>query len=145
MSGIFGTNAALITDVNLIMQIISFLLLLIGFVYKLKKKFKIHGFVMGTAILLHLIFFIIAMWPSFSLSFEFFTTSTSLSGVQAMWLHAVPGLIVLVLGLFLVIAWLLRISNIAACFKRKRLMDITFALWVISIIFGIVSYLCFYL
>lgn len=145
MSGIFGTHAVLITDLNFIMQIISFLLLILGLGYKLKKKFKIHGFVMSSAILLHLIFFVIAMWPSFSVGYDFFISSTSMLGVQAMWVHAIPGLIVLVLGLYLVIAWLLRISNIAACFKRKRLMDIVFTLWLISIIFGIVIYLDFYL
>ena len=84
---------------------------------------------MGVAIVLHLVFFVIAMWPSFSGGFEFFTTSTSLIEVQAMWIHAVAGTIALSLGLFIVIAWLLHVSNIAACFKRKRLMDITFMLW----------------
>ena len=144
MSGFFGTSAAFITDVNLLIQIISLLLLLIGFGYKLKKKFKIHAYLMGVAIVLHLVFFVIAMWPSFSGGFEFFTTSTSLIEVQAMWIHAVAGTIALSLGLFIVIAWLLHVSNIAACFKRKRLMDITFMLWSISLIFGIVSYLGFY-
>jgi len=144
MSGIFGTYAAFITDVNLLIQIISFLLILIGFGYKIKKKFKIHGYVMGVAIVLHLVFFVIAMWPSFSGEFEFFTTSTSLMGVQAMWIHAVAGTTALILGLFVVITWLLRVSDIAACFKRKRLMDVTFILWLISLIFGIVTYLGFY-
>ena len=100
---------------------------------------------MGMAIFLHFVFFVIAMWPSFSGGFDFFITSTSLLGVQAMWIHAVTGSIVLVLGLFLVIAWLVRISEIAVCFKRKRLMDVTFALWVISTIFGIILYLSLYL
>lgn len=145
VSGIFGTHAALITDLNFIMQIISFLLLLAGFRYKLKKKFKIHGFFMSYALFFHLIFFVIAMWPSFSAGFNFYINSTSMLGVQAMWIHAIPGLIVLVLGLYIVMAWFLRISNIAACFKRKRLMDIVITLWLISIIFGIVTYLDFYL
>jgi len=75
---------------------------------------------------------------------EFFTTSTSLMGVQASWIHAVAGTIALILGLFVVITWLLRVSDIAACFKRKRLMDVTFILWLISLMFGIVTYLGFY-
>lgn len=144
MSGIFGTGAPFITDINLLIQIISFILLFIGFTFKLKKKFKIHGYIMGIAILLHLSFFIIAMLPSFSGHFNFYITSTSL-GVQAMWIHAVPGTIALILGLFLVIAWLLQVSNIAACFKRKRLMDVTFIFWIISLIFGILLYFNFYL
>jgi uncharacterized membrane protein YozB (DUF420 family) len=144
MLGLFGSHTALITDVNLLIQVISFILLFVGLGFKLKKKFKIHGIVMGVAILLHLLFFIVAMWPSFSGGFEFWTTSISLFGVQAMWIHAITGTIVLILGLFLFIAWVLRISNIAACFKRKRIMDVTFALWFISIIFGVGMYLSLY-
>ena len=143
MSGIFGTYTAFITDVNLLIQIISFMLIVIGFGFKIKKKFIIHGYVMGAAIVLHLIFFVIAMWPSFSSGFEFFITSTALMEVQAMWIHAVVGLIALILGLFIAISWL-RVTDIAACFKRKRIMDATFILWLISLMFGIITYLGFY-
>jgi hypothetical protein len=99
---------------------------------------------MGVAVLLHLVFFIIAMWPSFSGGFEFFTTSTFLIGVQAMWIHAVAGAISLIMGLFIVLAWLLHVSDISKCFKRKRLMDFILIFWLISLMFGIVTYLGFY-
>ena len=61
MSGIFGTNALLQTDLNLILQIITFLVLLIGYGYKRKGRFKIHGSVMGTAVILHAISFLLVM------------------------------------------------------------------------------------
>ena len=144
MSGIFSANTVFITDVNLVIQIVTFLLILLGFRYKIRKKFQIHGYIMGIAVLLHLVFFIIAMWPSFSGGFEFFTTSIFLIGVQAMWIHAVAGTISLIIGLFIVLAWFLHVSDIARCFKRKRLMDITLIFWLISLIFGIVTYLGFY-
>ena len=53
MTGIFGTKALLQTDINLMLQIIMFLILLMGYVYKKKGKFKIHGGIMGIAVLLH--------------------------------------------------------------------------------------------
>ena len=144
MAGIFGTGAVLITDVNLLIQIISFLILLISIIYKFRKKFKIHGYLMGLAVLLHLITFVIAMGPSFADGIDFFTTATDLIGVQAMWIHAVSGGIALVLGIFLVLMWVRNLSIIAGCFKRKRLMDITVILWGLSLIFGIATYLSFY-
>jgi uncharacterized membrane protein YozB (DUF420 family) len=144
MSGIFSTNTVFITDFNLIIQIVTFILILIGFRYKIRKKFQIHGYLMGVAVLLHLGFFIIAMWPSFSAGFEFFTTSTFLIGVKAMWIHAVAGAISLIMGLFIVLTWLLHVSDISKCFKRKRLMDVTLIFWLISLMFGIVTYLGFY-
>lgn len=145
MSGIFGTNAVLITDINLLIQIISFLLLLTGLAYKAKGKFKMHGSFMGLAVFLHLISFLLAMAPSFIGGFDFFTTDTSLAGVQTMWVHAIAGAVALILGIVLVVAWILQSSNVKACIKRKRLMDITALLWTISVIFGIATYLAFYL
>jgi uncharacterized membrane protein YozB (DUF420 family) len=145
LSGIFGTNAVLITDINLLIQLISFIILLTGLLYKAKGKFKTHGSFMGLAILLHFISFLLAMGPSFIGEFEFFTTDTSLTGVQTMWVHAIAGAAALILGIVLVVAWILQSSNVKACIKRKRLMDITALLWTISLIFGIITYLAFYL
>ena len=145
MSGIFGTNAVLITDINLLIQIISFIILLSGLIYKAKGNFKLHGSFMGLAVFLHLISFLIAMGPSFIGGFDFFTTDTSLTGVQTMWVHAIAGTAALILGIVLVIAWILQSSNVKACIRRKRLMDITALLWTISLIFGIATYLAFYL
>jgi len=145
LSGIFGTNAVLITDINLMIQIISFIILLAGLVYKAKSKFKLHGSFMGLAVFLHLISFLLAMGPSFIDGFDFFTTDTSLAGVQTMWVHAIAGAAALILGIVLVVAWILQSSNIKACIRRKRLMDITALQWTISLIFGIATYLAFYL
>jgi uncharacterized membrane protein YozB (DUF420 family) len=145
MLGIFSPNSALITDVNLLIQILSFVIISIGIGYKIKKKFKIHGILMGSGIILHLLFFVVAMWPSFSGAFDFFTTSTSLLGVQAMWIHAILGLITLILGLYVVVSWLLHVSNISSCFKKKRIMDVILISWLTSLVFGIVTYLSFYL
>jgi len=144
MSGIFGTNAMLITDINLLIQIIAFVLILVGLGYKTKGKIRNHGFVMGVAVVLHLLSFLLAMGPSFLDGFEFFTTDTSYVGVQTMWVHAVTGAIALVLGIVIVLAWIVRVSDIAACTRRKRLMNVTVLLWLISLIFGIATYLNFY-
>jgi hypothetical protein len=62
-----------------------------------------------------------------------------------MWIHAIAGAAALILGIVLVVAWILQSSNVKACRKRKRLMDITALLWTISVIFGIATYFAFYL
>ena len=144
MTGIFGTGAVLQTDVNLILQVVMFLIIVIGLVYKKRNKFKIYGGLMGIAVILHVISLLLVMGPSFSEGYEYFTTATSDVGVQTTWIHAVPGAIAMIMGTFLVVAWALRPSNIAACSRRKRLMDITVLLWLISLMFGITTYLVFY-
>ena len=144
LTGIFGTGASLEVDINLILQIVSFLILVLGLVYKNKKKFKMHGISMGVAVILHILSFFLVMAPSFSQAYEYFTTVTSDAGVQTTWIHAIPGATAMILGILLVGLWALKPANIASCVRRKRLMDITFLLWLVSLVFGIVSYMLFY-
>jgi uncharacterized membrane protein YozB (DUF420 family) len=144
LSGIFGTNSILITDLNLLVQIVSFILVLWALVYKAKRKFRIHGSIMGVAVLLHFITFLIAMGPSFVGSFTFLTTETLQTGVQTLWVHALSGAVSLVLGFFLIVAWVPKVSNIKGCFGRKRIMDATAISWTISLAFGIATYIAFY-
>jgi len=144
LSGIFGTNAVFITDLNLLIQIVSFVLFLGALVYKAKGKFKIHGSIMGLAVFLHFITFLVAMGPSFFDNFTFLTTETLQVGVQTLWVHALSGALSLALGFFLVLVWVPKAANIKGCFGRKRIMDVTALLWAISFVFGIATYLVFY-
>jgi uncharacterized membrane protein YozB (DUF420 family) len=144
MAGIFGTNAVLTTDLNLLVQIVSFVLVLGALACKIKGKFKIHGSIMGFAVLLHFITFLIAMGPSFIGNFTFLTSETLLTGVQTLWIHAISGAVSLILGIFLVTMWVPKAYNIKPCFSRKRIMDATAVSWTISFVFGIVTYIAFY-
>ena len=144
LTGIFGTGALIQTDINLVLQVVMLIIIVVGLVYKSKRKFKIHGGLMGIAVILHLISLFAVMLPSFNDGYDYFTTATSELGVQTIWIHAVPGAIALILGIVLVAAWALRPSNIASCSKLKRIMDITTLLWLISLIFGIAAYVVFY-
>jgi uncharacterized membrane protein YozB (DUF420 family) len=144
LTGIFGTGAFLQVDINLILQIVMFLIIVIGLVYKNKMKFKMHGGLMGIAVILHIISLFAVMGPSLFVNYEYFTSATSDLGVQTTWIHAIPGAIALFLGIVLVGAWVLRPSNIAACSRKKRIMDITVLLWMVSLIFGIAAYTLFY-
>jgi uncharacterized membrane protein YozB (DUF420 family) len=144
MAGLLGPNVPP-GEVNFLLQIVMFLIIVIGLIYKYKRKFKIHGGMMGIAVILHVISFLTVMGPSFSQGYDFLTTATSEPGVQAIWIHAIPGAIAMILGIFLVGAWSLRPSNVAACSRRKRIMDVAILLWALSLIFGIASYIFFYL
>ena len=146
MAGIFGTNAFLITDLTLLVQIAAFILLLGALVYKAKGKFKIHGAMMGVAVLVHFLSFLIGMGPSFVEGFSAgaLTTEPLHIGVQTLWVHAISGALALVLGFFLVVVWIPKMSEIKSCFRRKRIMDTTILLWALSLIFGIATYIAFY-
>jgi uncharacterized membrane protein YozB (DUF420 family) len=144
LSGIFGTSASLMNDLTLLIQIVSFVLVLGAMAYKVKKKWKIHGFIMGAALVLHFINFLMAMLPSFMLHFSLYATGTSYLFVQTLWIHAISGGLVLVLGFFIMIPWIPKPSSLKHCFRRKRLMDATVLLWAVSLAFGIATYIALY-
>jgi uncharacterized membrane protein YozB (DUF420 family) len=145
MAGLLGTTASLSIDLNLILQIVMLIIIGVGFFYKRAKNYRMHGSFMGVAVILHILSFTTVMGPRFRQNFNLLTTATSELGVQTIWIHIIPGTTALILGILLVGAWAIRPSNIAGCFRRKRIMDITITLWLISLIFGIVTYLLFYL
>ena len=144
MTGIFGTGASIQVDVNLILQIVMFLIIVIGLVYKRKNKFKMHGGLMGIAIILHVISFLAVMGPIFFMYFREFVKYISYPEIQTTWIHAIPGAVAMILGIILVGSWALNPSNITACSRRKRLMDITILFWFVSLIFGIATYILLY-
>jgi uncharacterized membrane protein YozB (DUF420 family) len=144
LTGIFGTGAALNVDVNLILQIIMFVIIVISLFYKNKMKFKIHGVLMGIAVILHVLTFLTVMGPRFFGYFREFVEYVSYPEIQTTWIHAIPGAIAMIMGIMLVGLWALNPSNIAACSRRKRLMDVTVLLWLVSLIFGIATYILFY-
>ena len=144
MTGIFGTGALLQADINMILQVVMFLVVGLGIFYKVKKKFKKHGQLMGVALVLHILSFVAVMGPVFFTDFEGLVTYTAYLEVQTMWIHAIAGAVSMILGTTVVVLWALNPMNIAACAKRKRIMDITTVLWLISLIFGVITYVLFY-
>lgn len=144
MTGLFGTAASLEKDINVIIQVVMFLIFVVGLVYKTKRKIKMHGKLMGVAVILHILSFLIVMLPTFYAGVDYFIIATSDIRAQTTWIHAVPGAIAMILGVFVVGAWALRPGNIVACSRKKRLMDIVTLLWFISLIFGVATYMVFY-
>jgi uncharacterized membrane protein YozB (DUF420 family) len=99
---------------------------------------------MGIAVVLHVLSLIVVMAPSFFQSFEFYSGRIQILGVQTAWMHAIPGGIAIFLGVLLVALWAVKPSNTGPCYKRKRIMDATLILWLISLVFGIATYFLFY-
>ena len=144
MTGIFGTGASLQADINLILQVVMFGVIVLGIVYKAQKKFKKHGQIMGVALILHILSFVAMMGPVFFTDLDGLITYTGLLEVQTMWIHAISGVVSMALGTTVVVMWARKPLNIAGCAKRKRVMDLVTVLWLVSLIFGAVTYMLFY-
>lgn len=139
-----GHPMLLNTSLNMLIQILTLVIIIVSLYFKKKGNIKLHGASMGIAVILHLLTFVLVMGPIFAEHFSFYSSEMSLPLVQTTWLHAIPGAIALILAIFLVLIWAVKASNIAGCYKRKRIMDITLLLWLFSLIFGIVTFVLTY-
>ena len=136
-----NNSAALTITANLVIQIVVLFLLALGYLLKRKLQFRHHGFIMSTALILHLIMAIYVMIPSFVLAIiSEYIIPNPLSEVSVIGLiHAVLGSVALSFGLWIVISWRFKVS-IQSCIARKKYMKKTLAVWVASLIFGIILY-----
>ena len=139
-----GHPMLLNTTLNMLAQIFTLIIIFVSLYFKKKGNIKLHGTSMGIAAILHLLTFLLVMGPIFAENFSFFSSEMGLPLVQTTWLHAIPGAIALILAIFLVVIWAVKVSNITGCYKRKRIMDITLLFWLFSLFFGIITYVLIY-
>ncbi len=142
--GLFNPNATVQADVNLVFQIVIFLVLAVGLLMaKARRSFQKHGLILGVAVGLHTVSILIVMVPSLVASRGLFADlSTGLALVVLS--HAVLGSLVEILGIYLVGTWAANRKNIQACYKRKTAMRATVLLWLVELITGIYAYVLLY-
>ncbi len=144
IGGLINPYATFSADLTLLLQIAVFLVFLIGFVLvKTRRNYAKHGAIMGVAIALHTVSILIVMVPSMLSSGGLF--ENLLGTLQLTILaHAALGILVEILGLYVVLAWALRYKDVKPCFKRKTIMRVLAVLWTIALILGIYVYILFY-
>jgi uncharacterized membrane protein YozB (DUF420 family) len=117
------------------------LCLLIGAVFlKTYKKYRQHGIVMFSAVVLHIVSILAVMVPSFRAY-----VGPGVINFSDLWaivtlVHVSAGFMTALFGIWLVGSWHLK-TDIQGCFKKKRFMDVTLILWMLSIVLGILLYL----
>jgi len=144
MSGLFGTKASSLIDVNLILQIAIIIILIVGRRLAKSKKFFTHGRVMASLVILHSVAIALIMIPSFLINFSALKSIFD-PRVIITWIHAIVGTSAEALGVYLVYKWGFKPQSVAACATRKKYMMPAFALWGLSATLGIVFYALYYL
>jgi len=136
MTGIFGTEAPLTSDLNLLLQVVILVLLIVGFKLgkeKTGKSLKRHGKIMVIVVALTALSFVFVMAPSFANYVSSPQSELSLIGILPTLLHALLGSLA---GFF----------GIAFAFNKKpkktRLwMRLSMLFWIIVLILGFFLYL----
>jgi len=129
--------------VSLVIQIVVLFLLLGSIWLKEKKRYRQHGITMFTAVVLHTIVILAWMVPSFSTLFSH-TSSINLADMITLtiMIHTFTGIATVILGFWLVASWRLQV-DVKTCFGKKKAMRVTLALWLITLVLGIILYLNF--
>jgi uncharacterized membrane protein YozB (DUF420 family) len=134
----------LLATLSLIVQFVVLALLFGGLWLKKTKKFRQHGIVMLTAVVLHTITILVVMMPTF---ISGFSSPGSIDLANALvvttLVHAFVGIAALLLGVWLVASWRLR-ADMQTCFAKKGIMRVTITIWLIALFLGIFMYWNFY-
>lgn len=123
---------------SLVIQLVVLGLLLGGIWLKAMKKFRQHGIIMLIAVVLHAVMvfaWMIPIYRSFSGSINLADLITVIIPV-----HALAGIVALILGIWLVASWRLQ-TDMKTCFAKKNVMRVTITIWLIALIIGIILYM----
>jgi uncharacterized membrane protein YozB (DUF420 family) len=146
VEGFFGTHAGFRSDLNLTIQIAMGFALIFGAFMARARRFVAHGICQTVVLILNLVLISLWMWPSFHLQVlpgipnrlgkRFYAVAT---------IHGVLGVLVELLGLYIVLAAGTRILPETWRFKRWKLwMRIELALWWIVLLMGVATYWVWY-
>ena len=123
-----------------VVQVIALILLVVGvYPYRIRTKNRnliMHGFFSVLAIGLNLATVVSVMIPAFSGDF---VSIINLSLVQSavVWLHAVFGIVAIVLGVIIIVSWVTHPLGELGCSKMWRLMMPTFVIWAFVLVLGL--------
>lgn len=137
-------TVTLIITASLIIQIIVLFLLTYGYYLKRKLKFRQHGIIMSTALILHLSMVFYVMIPSLVLAvIKEYIVPAPLETISVVSIiHVILGATSISLAVWIVGSWRFR-KNIQGCIRRKKYMLKTLTVWIATLIFGITLYALF--
>jgi len=128
------------SQINLVLQI-AILVILSASMRELKKKrnFFTHASSMAIAVVLNFLSLAVVMGPSLLNPQKFLVDNRLNARFMITIIHASLGAIAEVLGIWIVVSWRLQ-SSAKVCMKKRRMMQVTIALWIIALFSGLVIY-----
>jgi uncharacterized membrane protein YozB (DUF420 family) len=144
-ASIFGTRAPLISDITLILVLLTASLLTLGWRLAVHRRYKAHRWVQTCAVSLNTVVVLIVMAGSY--------VSSILPGIPAKLgeapygittVHALVGVASVVLGVYVVLVGNSLLPKSLRFKNYKLFMRISYALYMIATFLGVVVYLVLY-
>jgi len=144
-SGILGTGATLVADVNLILQVVMLVVLIVGAFQAKRQSRELHCNLMTVLVVANAAAIVAIMNPSFIRSVPFALRYPSAQGPTVLWPHVVIGVAAEAMGVYVVVAMKWGNSSVGTRLRRlKWVMRITAVLWMVALVAGILVYLVRY-
>jgi asparagine N-glycosylation enzyme membrane subunit Stt3 len=133
---LFGSSAGILVDVNLMLQYVTLVLLIIGYVKR--KPFKTHGYIMLSVLIITVVTTLVIMAPRLFITFDSY-------GFPIV-VHSILGTSTIILGALFASRFIIAIrNNRPLTCGTKNMMRLALILWIIPIIAGTMMYITLYL
>jgi len=131
---------------NLSFQLLIFILAILGVVLVLRRSLIKHCRLLNLAIILNLVSVFVVMVPSFLQ----FTSALTLAGLRSlevliMVTHGAVGTVALILSVIVILRMTNRVPALVRIAPAKSLMRVTFLLWLLSLLMGLMIYRSIYI
>lgn len=144
--GFLGTNAPLLSDLSLILILITAILFTIGWQLARTKKFEAHRWIQTITACLNALVVLIVMIRAFIIHIIPGIPSKLLQGDYAVTtIHAVIGIVGLLLGAYSVIQGNELSPKILQIKRYKRVMRVTYIAYMLATLLGVGVYVLVYL
>jgi len=131
---------------NLSFQLLIFILAILGVILILRRSLIKHCRLLNLAIILNLVSVFVVMVPSF-LQFTRVLTLAGLMSLEVLIMvtHGGVGTVALILSVVVVLRMTNRVPALARIVPAKSLMRVTFLLWLLSLLMGLMIYRSIYI
>ena len=136
MMVLFGSSAPLLVDINLILQYVTLVLLIVGYVKR--KPFKTHGFIMLAVLSITVGTTLLLMAPRIFIALASY-------GVPIV-AHAILGTVTILLGAVFASRFILAVRNESPLLcGTKNWMRLALIMWIFPIFAGTMMYFTLYM
>ena len=144
LPGFFGTNARLLNDLNLVLQLMMAASLVLGVVLVRRRNYRAHQLIMTTVVVVNLVAIAFVMGTAFVDQ----VLPAPAPGAEAQrlspMLHGIAGSLAEALGLYLLLRMYELLPAALRVANYKLLMRLTFGLWLLVAAGGVSLYLTTY-